>query len=196
MSTSMIGGPFNAYGSIVQGGMTSDSLNNQAGLADANADEAERQGQYNATKQGLVSAQKIGTSVASYGANGVTQSSGSVENVIGASNANAEMDRLNILHGADVKALNYHNQALLDRFGANSAKLAGYWGAAGAITGGAISGLSQSNQGARSGSDSADADPGSAGAGGHSFDYDSAGEGAGLEGASAGEGEIGAAAIA
>lgn len=147
MSTSMLGGPFNAAGDIIQGQMTSQTLNSQAGLQTADAAEAENQGQYNATRQGLISDQKIGTSVASYGASGVTQDSGSVADVIGASNANAEMDKLNILHGADIKALNYTNQATMDRYGAASATYGSYWAAAGALTGGAIQGMSSATQG-------------------------------------------------
>jgi hypothetical protein len=160
MSTSMLGGPFNAAGDIVQGQMTSQTLDAQAGLADANAQEAENQGQYNATRQSLISSQKIGESEAAYGASGVTSSSGSVADVIGASNANAEMDRLNILHGADIKALNYNNQALMDRYGAASATYGSYWAAAGAITGGAIQGLSSATQGgpSKSGEGSGDED--------------------------------------
>ncbi len=188
MSMSMLGGPFNAYGDIMQGQMTSASLNNQATLADQNATEAEQQGQYNETRQS-----EIANSNASYGASGVTSNSGSVAAVIGESNANAQMDELNILHGADVKALNYKNQATMDRYGAASAMLGAYWGAAGALTGSAIQGLSSANQGGGSGENPNGKDIGgydSAG-GGESADMT---EGAGIS--SAGEGDIGVAAIA
>lgn len=140
--------PFSAYGSLLQGNMTNQSLNNQAGIQEQNAAEAESQGQQEAKQQGIVSEQKIGQSVASYGASGVTQNSGSVGAVIGESHANAELDRLNILHGADIKATNYDNQATMDRYGANSALLGSYWSALGQIAGGTGSAISQNSQGA------------------------------------------------
>lgn len=178
----MLGGPFNAAGDIVQGQMTSQSLDAQAGLATANAQEAEDQGQYNARRQSLISSQKIGTSVASYGAAGVTADSGSVANVIGASNANAELDRLNILHGADVKSLNYLNQATMDRYGAASATYGSYWQAAGAITGGAIQGISSATQGGGSGGEGAGtADMGTTDSSASGMSGESAGLDAGTE---------------
>lgn len=142
MSASMLGGPVNAAGAIMQGQMTSSSLQNQANLQTAQAAEAESAGQYNATRESMLASQKIGTSVAAYGASGVSSNSGSVQDVLAASAANSELDRLNILHGADVKATNYSNQAALDRYGADSALLGSQWQAMGDLTGGAIQGAS------------------------------------------------------
>ena len=127
------GGVLSAYGDIMQGQMTSQSLQAQAKLQEEQANEAGEAGQFNAARSMLISGQKIGQSIASYGASGVTQGSGSVQDVLGASAANAELDRLNILHGADIKAINYNNQASLDRYGADSALQGSYWKAAGSI---------------------------------------------------------------
>ncbi len=135
----MAGGAISAYGQIQQGKSTSDSLKAQANNLDQQAAEAEQKGAFDAMRQQLVSGAKIGESVAAYGAAGVTSQSGSVLDVVQASHQNAELDRLNILHGADIRAINYQNQASMDRFGAESAIKGSYWSALGSLTGGAIS---------------------------------------------------------
>lgn len=138
--------PFSAAGSLIQGQMTSQSLNNQADLQDENALAVRAQAQSNADRQGLISSQKIGASDAAYGASGVTSNSGSVADVIGAGNANAEFDRLNTIHGGDMKAVTDENQATMDRFGAKSALIGSYWSAAGQIAGGTGSAISQNTK--------------------------------------------------
>lgn len=130
----LVGGAVSAYGDIQQGQMTSDSLNEQARNLTAQAAEAESKGNYDAMRQQLIAEHKIGTSIAAYGASGVSANSGSALNVIQASHMNSELDRLNILHGADIRAINYQNQASMDRYGADSAKLGSYWRALGAMT--------------------------------------------------------------
>lgn len=132
------GAGISAYGDIQQGNMTSDSLNEQARNLTSQAVEAQQKGQYDAMRQQLVSEHKIGTSIASYGASGVTASSGSMLDVVQASHQNAELDRLNILHGADIRAINYQNQASMDRYGADSARMGAYWKALGAMTMGLV----------------------------------------------------------
>ena len=123
-----------AVGAIQQGQATSDSLNKQADINIANAGAAEAQGKADAYKSQLIAGQKFGQISAGFGASGVTSTSGSVEAVLGASAANAEMDRLNILHGADLKAIQYQNQASMERAGASSAIVGSLFGAAGAAT--------------------------------------------------------------
>lgn len=134
----VIGAGLSVFGDIQQGKMTSDSLNRQAQNLSTQAQEAEQKGQYDAMKQQLVASQRIGTAVASYGASGVTANSGSVLDVIQASHQNAELDKMNILHGADIRAINYQNQAAMNKYGAASAIQGSYWKALGALTMGAV----------------------------------------------------------
>jgi hypothetical protein len=134
----IVAGGISAYGAIQAGQSTADSLNAQADIAMKNADEALAQGKYNAARQSAVADNKIGASIAAYGASGVATNYGSAAEVIGAGARNAELDRLNILHGADVKAINYRNQAAMDRYGADSAIKGSYWQALGDISGGLI----------------------------------------------------------
>lgn len=133
------GGGIAAYGNIIQGQMTAQTLDAQANLQESQASEAEQAGGYNASRAMLLANQKIGQIKGAYGASGVSQTSGSVQDVLGASAASAELDRLNILHGADIKAINYNNQASLDRYGAQSAIYGGNWKAAGSLEQGAMS---------------------------------------------------------
>jgi hypothetical protein len=96
--------------------------------------------------------------------------------VVQASHQNAELDRLNILHGADIRAINYENQAAMDKFGADSAIKGSYWSALGSITGGAVNAASMS----------AHASPQPAGGGEASGLEDSGGGAAGASGSMVG----------
>lgn len=178
MEAAMIGSnAISAKGEITQGKMTAASLNNQADNLMTQAQEAEDKGKYDAMREQLIAGQKIGTSIAAYGASGVSQNSGSVLDVVQASHQNAELDKLNILHGADVKAINYQNQASMNRFGAQSTLYGAYFAALGKMTGGAIKAASNSRS----------ASPGGSSGGGEEAALDSSG-GANAAGAdSAGE---------
>lgn len=134
----LIGAGLSAYGAIQQGKMTSESLNQQADSLEAQAQESHAKGEYDAMRNQMLAAHRIGTSVAAYGASGVSAGSGSVLDVIQASHQNAELDRLNILHGADIRAINYMNQASMNRYGAESAMQGAHWKVLGALTGGAV----------------------------------------------------------
>lgn len=144
----VVGSAVSAYGALQAGQSTSQALNAQADLAIQNAQEAEDKGQFDANRQMLIAGKRIGESTAAYGAAGVTES-GSVVAVHQSSMANAELDRLNILHGADVRAIQYRNQAAMNRYGAESAIKGSYWQAAGYLTQGLVKTVAN-NQGAPS----------------------------------------------
>ncbi len=127
------GSLFGAYGSIVQGQQTSSLLDNHAREQRQNATLAVQAAQYNANRQQILSGKRIGAETAAFGASGVTMDSGSVLSVLGDSAASAELDRLNIIHGGDVRAINYQNQASLDEYAAKNALQASYWNAASSI---------------------------------------------------------------
>jgi hypothetical protein len=133
VSNSTIG----AFGAYSAGQAKANALEASAEVQRQNAREAMEAAQFNAARQGMVADQKIGQSTAAYGAAGVTSDSGSVMDVLRSSHANAELDRLNILHGGQIKAINYLNQASMDEMGATSAKTAGYLNALSDVTGGA-----------------------------------------------------------
>lgn len=134
---SLFGGITSAFGDLVQGEAEGNALDTASDVQKNNARLALEAGQFNAQRQTIAANRKIGAEEAAYGASGVTATSGSVLNVLAASHANAELDRLNILHGADIRAINDQNQAEMDSIGASSARTGSYFNAVGSIFGGA-----------------------------------------------------------
>ena len=134
---SLFGGVTSAFGDIVQGQAQGNALDTASDIQKTNARIAEEAGNFNAQKIELAGGQKIGREEAAYGASGVTSTSGSVLNVLAMSHANMELDRLNILHGADIRSINDLNQASMDSIGAQSARTGSYLNAFGSVFGGA-----------------------------------------------------------
>jgi hypothetical protein len=124
-------------GAIIGGKQQSDLLNYQADIQTRNAYEARSSAEFNAHRQMITADKVMGNASANYGSAGVDASSGSVLSVLGASAANAELDRQNILHGGEIRAVNYENQANIDRLGANNALNASYFNAIASAFGGA-----------------------------------------------------------
>jgi hypothetical protein len=136
VSIAMIGAAaVSAVGSLTKGSSESDALNYQAKIQGQNADAARVAAKADADRQQILANQKIGGIGAEYASSGVDSNSGSVLAVIGASAANSELDRQNILHGGDVRAINYQNQQNLDQTSAGNALKAGYYGAAASAIG-------------------------------------------------------------
>lgn len=184
MSTQLLTGPITAVGQIEAGKMTAESLNNQANNLDSQAQEAEDKGKYDQMREQMIGDFKVGQSTAAYGAAGVKMDSGSVLDVMQASHQNIELDRLNIAHGADIRALNYKNQAAMNRFGGQSALLGSYWAALGSFTGAGISGDAFTKSGSPNGSGASAAESApdaSAQSGGEGASMGEAGAGAGGE---------------
>lgn len=127
------GGAIGAFGQLYAGAMTANSLDAQADLADEQANEARRAGVFNSMRMMRHANQVMGSATANFGASGVSASGGSATAILGASAANAELDRLNIIHQADIRATNYENQATLDRFGGSAARTGSIFAAAGTL---------------------------------------------------------------
>lgn len=123
------GSTVGAIGSIYSGQSTANALEVQARENDQNAKLAREQGDYNSMRAGMLAAQHIGGMKAGFGANGVESTSGSVLATLNASAMNAEMDVQNIQKGAAVKAINFENEASMERLGAGNAKTASYFNA-------------------------------------------------------------------
>jgi hypothetical protein len=131
-------------GSFQKANQQSSEYNNAAQAAEYNAAQAQQnavvarqQAGASAEQQRMAATKHLGTMRASYGASGVTME-GSATDVLAESAGLAELDRLNILYGGELKAAGYEQTAALDRNraaglrqSASSAKSSG-WGAAGA----------------------------------------------------------------
>lgn len=143
MSDSILGGLTSAAGSYYTGQSTANALDAQAQLNTENAQLATEQGQFDAMRQGMIASQKLGAMRANYGASGVESTSGSVMDVMQSSAMNAEMDTANILHGAQVKAINYANEANMEKLGANNAVNASYLNMFASVVGGGAGAFGQ-----------------------------------------------------
>lgn len=116
----------------MQGQAQASALDTQAAIARQNATLTRQAGSANAAREEILGSQKMGGIQGAAAAGGVTQS-GSVLDVMHTSAMNSELDRLNIVHGAEVRAINYSNQASLDELGAKSAMNSAYINAVGSI---------------------------------------------------------------
>lgn len=133
---------FSAFGALVQGQQTANQLNYDADVQTNNANLALSSAAANAQKQSMAATRMLGSMSTGFAANGVSQTSGSVQAAMGSNAANAELDRQNILFGGQVKAVNYQNQASLDQLGASNAIKASYFNALSSVIGGGAGVLS------------------------------------------------------
>lgn len=125
-----IGGAFQMVGSLMQGQSTADALEHQAEIMRRNAIAAMEAAKFDASKQQVMATKVLGAQSAGYASSGVEQTSGSVLDVIAASAANAELDKQSILHGGELRRINFENQASIDEKAAGNALTASYFGAA------------------------------------------------------------------
>jgi len=115
----------------VSAGLAVMSSVQQKKAADNAADQAKQAARENARRQSVEARKRIGLMRANYGASGVSIE-GSPLDVLEESAANAELDRLTILHGGSVEAGRY-------RAAGKAAFAQGISGAANDLLGGAIS---------------------------------------------------------
>ncbi len=107
----IIGGMFQAKAIGEESAATADALSRDADLQRKNAEIAREAGKYNAARQQDEANKSYGATSVDVAAAGVTQDSGSVLDILRQSHQNAELDRLNILHGAEIKAIDAQNRA-------------------------------------------------------------------------------------
>lgn len=176
-SAPIIGGLMSAGGALAEGEGKAADLDREAEIQTKNAALARAAAETNAKHQQMISGQKIGSIQADYAASGVTSDSGSVMDILRQSHVNAEMDRLNIIHGGEVRAINAENRANSARAGARNARSAGTMNAFSAIFGGGAKAMQYSGGSSNSNNDYNDYSStsgggyGSAGGGGSSGDF-------------------------
>lgn len=186
MSSDQVGGGFKAAGALYQGQMESASLDQQASMQRDNARVAREKGLADAYRHGIVATHRLGGIKAGYAASGVGANSGSALAVLAMSTANAERDRLNIIHGSELRAVNFENQAILDEYGAKSALQASYYNA---LT--AVAGVGAGSFGKTPGKTKVDADTGETESKDEGDTVDSTGDEVGAEGDFSGGGSGG-----
>lgn len=129
------GGVFGAMGSLMESGDKASAYGIQAEQLRRNATLDLQVGQYNVMRQQMSANKTFGAMAADNAASGVAADSGSTLSVLMASHANSELDRLNILHGANVKAQALTDRADMDDRSADQITQAGYINAIGSLFG-------------------------------------------------------------
>lgn len=132
-------------GALRGGEQTAQVSEYNAGIAQQQANYARQSASANAESQSIRAKKVLGRMRASAGASGVS----GFEDVLAESAATAELDRLSILHGGELKAMGYEQTAELDRRRASYSREEGWgkagsallMGAASAFGSGAFSGL-------------------------------------------------------
>ncbi len=110
-SIPLISAPFQMHAIDQETDATTQAYENDISIQQRNAVVARQAGAYNASRQQAEAEKSFGQTSADAAASGITQDSGSVMDVLRQSHVNAELDRLNILHGADLQAKNAENRA-------------------------------------------------------------------------------------
>jgi len=117
-----------AVGSLVQGVSQAAQAKRAAGIADANADVAERQGQAEAELVRERARRLRGTNVANIGASGV-DITGSFADALSDNDISSELDAQNAIWTAKNQAKNFRAQGGADRSSADASLLGGVFGA-------------------------------------------------------------------
>ncbi len=134
-SVPIIGGMFQAFGALEEAQERAWALEDEAKVARKNAKLTREAGKFNSEKQWREAEKAFGATKADYAASGISQDSGSVLEVLRASYASAEMDRLNILYGSEMQAQDLDQKASAADEGADTAKKLGQFNAFAALFG-------------------------------------------------------------
>lgn len=132
MADAPIGGIFAMFGGLLSAGAQIEesqdrayALESEAMAADENARLARLGGAYNAARQSMQSQKIIGGIETDIAASGVASDSVSALEVLRESHRNAELDRQNVVYGAELSAYNYTSRARAARAGAAATTKAG-----------------------------------------------------------------------
>lgn len=132
---STVGTIVSTVGALSQGFASADASSYNAKLAQQNAVASRQQAAASARTADIEARKRLGAIEANVGASGVSME-GSPLDILQESARAAEMDRLNILYGGEVRARGYENTATLDRFKGDAAETAGYLSAGRELMGG------------------------------------------------------------
>lgn len=125
------GAGLSAYGSMMGSQAQQQALNDQAATAEQNAKIAKQKAFADAEMFAIQSRKVLAEQKADFSASGVE--GGSVFAVMADSKANAELDRLNILFGGNIRAAQYMSEAESKYQGAENVRQAGIYSAFGSI---------------------------------------------------------------
>lgn len=124
----------------IQGGMQQAALHRyNASVSEMNARSSREWAQYEARRHEEKSAAFLARQEAAFAGNGVVGTEGSPLLMMADTAANAELDRLAIIHKGELQATRYYNEAQGSRFGAQIAMESAYMKAGASLLQGASS---------------------------------------------------------
>lgn len=126
IGASVLGGITSAVGAVMTGQSNAAMYGYRAKAADNMADYYRQVGEVEGQKQQMKTAAILGGQKASYAANGIDVTSGSVADVAASTAKLGKLDELIIRSNAENKALGLENDAMLDKFAAKNSKTEGF----------------------------------------------------------------------
>ena len=127
------GGVMSAVGSIMGGNAAKAAGDYNANIATQNAGIAETEGNIAIAQQQRKAEEVIGQQTASYGASGVSGTTGSPMDLLKQSAATSAMDAANIRYSYNLKAAGYTQNATIDKMQGEMAQQNSYYSAAGQL---------------------------------------------------------------
>ena len=124
-----------ALGALKEGQSASEAGKYNAKTATANAQAAREMATLEGAQQRMLAFKTVGAMRANFASSGLAKT-GSVEDVLADSMANAELDNMIIKYRGEAAARGYTSQAQLSNMQASAAKSGSYWSAAGTLLGG------------------------------------------------------------
>lgn len=133
----VVGTVVSAYGQYQAGQAQKRAHEYNARIAEQNAQIAKDQAAYEAERQkkrtrAMLAKQRVG-----YGASGIVSNTGTALDMLRNTMMDGEMDRMAILYGGDVEAVNQRAKAASERMQGKAAAMAGKFGAASTLLSGA-----------------------------------------------------------
>lgn len=132
-----VGTAVSAYGQYQAGKAQKRAYEYNAQIQEQNAKMAQEQAEYEARRQKSRTRKMLAAQRVAYNASGVVGSTGTALDTLRQTMMEGEMDRMAILYGGDVEAVNQRSQAALSRMQGKAAYKAGMFGAASTLLGGA-----------------------------------------------------------
>ena len=132
-----VGTAVNAYGQYQAGKAQKRAYEYNAQVQEQNAKMAQEQAEYEARRQKSRTRKMLAAQRVAYNASGVVGNAGTALDTLRQTMMEGEMDRMAILYGGDVEAVNQRSQAALSRMQGKAAYKAGMFGAAGTLLSGA-----------------------------------------------------------
>ena len=134
MGAGAAGGIISSYGALQEGEAGYAAANYNAQVAEQNAAQSRAQGIENERRSRIESRKAIGSLKTAYSASGVSMS-GSALDVLAESVANAELDARTIKQASEARAINFENEAKVQRYAGGQARLGGRIKSAAALLG-------------------------------------------------------------